>query len=153
MNVDDLYLADPTAEKGTYIQFMMLVFELQDIPIMLKVGNDEYIYAGETVTVWKWSKRFEPISIKIPPLLDVTEHSRQLFSNNGEEIFTLYEEAISQGAYEEIEEGIIRIKVFNYRKAHNIKNTELLPKNRWVVYNGDNLPDFYQSILGRYFEG
>lgn len=153
MNVDDLYLADPTAEKSTYIEFFMLVFEILDLQVMIKVEDNKYIDAGETVTVWKWSKRFEPISIKNPPLLDVTEQSRQLFQENGEETYTLYSEAISQGAYEEIEDGVIRIKVFDYRKAHNIRNIEPRPYNRWVVYTGDNLPSFYQSILGRYYEG
>jgi len=151
MNKNELYLADPSAENPTYIYFEMLVFTPFDVSIMLKVGDNEYIDTGRTIFVWKWTKKVMPISTVDPPLLDNTPYSRQLFVNNGEEIYNLYQEAMMQDAFEQIELDVIGIKLYDFRKAHNIRNTESKPYNRWVVYTGNNLPDHYQVIIEKFF--
>ena len=151
MNRNELYLADPSAEEATYIEFVMLVFEPFDVSVILKAGENEYVDTGRTITVWKWTEKVETVSIIAPSLLDNTLYSRLLFEYNGEEIYILYQEAMIQNAYEQIEDDVIRIILFDFRKAHNVSNSESRPLNRWIVFTGDNMPDIYQAVLNKYY--
>ena len=151
MNKNDLYLADPTAETPTYIQFMFLVFKSFDVSVLLKTEDEEIINTNISLSIWKWNNKLETISLSVPPLLDITSHNRQLFEENGEEIYNLYQEAMMQGAYEQLEKKVMRIKIYDFRRAYNISNSELTPKNRWVVYTGSNLPDYKEIIVNKYF--
>ena len=149
MNKNKLYLADPFAEKPTYILFKEMIFNPIDCEIMIKIDN-EYIRSGLTVMVWKYSGETREIEPFNPPLIFSPDN--ELYDNNSREIKNLYDEAVMQGAYRELEEDIIEILVYDYRKAYNISNSQLRPFNRWVVFN-NNLPDFQQSALNKFYEG
>ena len=131
MNRENVFLADPYAEKPTYIMFKELVFKTVNVEICIKLEN-EYIVTPLSMIVWKSTGEFKPIFPHNPPILFNCPMYRQLFISNSSEVLNLYSEAINKRAYEQIEDNLIEVKLFDLRKSYNILDSENMPLNRWV---------------------